>query len=122
MSHHAATTRRDLRHKVRRGIAFVEFEIDDSGNGLLRGDLTAVSVAGLTFEVDTDAALEKGTMLEAATVLIGECAIEGDLAVRYVRRMNESRTEAGCMFYPSSHTGAEKWSAVVAVMQAICVD
>ena len=122
MSHHAATTRRDLRHKLRRGIAFVEFEIDDSSNGPLRGDLTAVSVAGLTFEVDTDAALEKGTMLEAATVLIGECAIEGDLAVRYVRRMSESRTEAGCMFYPSSHTGAEKWSAVVAVMQAICVD
>ncbi len=122
MSHHGATTRRDLRHKVRRGIAFVEFEIDDSGDGLLRGDLTSVSVAGLTFEVDTDAKIEKGTMLQAATVLIGECAIEGDLAVRHVRQMNESRTETGCVFYPSSHVGAEKWSAVVAVMQAICID
>ena len=122
MSHHAATTRRDLRHKLRRGIAFVEFETDDPSNGPRRGDLTSVSVAGLTFEVDTDAVLEKGTMLQAATVLIGECAIEGDLAVRYVRRMNESRIETGCVFYPSSHVGTEKWSAVVAVMEALCAD
>ncbi len=122
MSHHAATTRRDLRHKVRRGVAFVEFEIDDSGNGRLRGDLTSISVAGLTFEVDNDAAMEKGTLLQTATILIGECSIEGDLAVRYVRRMSESRTETGCVFYPSSHIGTEKWSAVVAVMKAICTD
>ncbi len=68
MSHHAATTRRDLRHKVRRGVAFVEFEIDNSGDGLLRGDLTSVSVAGLTFEMDTNAALEQGTMVQTATM------------------------------------------------------
>ena len=122
MSHHAATTRRDLRHKLRRGIAFVEFEIDDSSNGPLRGDLTSVSVAGLTFEVDTDADMEKGTLVQAATVLIGECAVEGDLAVRYNRRKSESTTEIGCVFYPSSHAGAEKWSAVIAGMQAVCND
>lgn len=122
MSHHAATKRRDLRHKLRRGIAFVEFEIDGSDNVRWRGDLTSVSVAGISFEVDTDVALEKGTLLQAATILIGECAVEGDLAVKHVRRVNESRTETGCVFYPSSHTGAEKWSAVVAVIKAVCVD
>ena len=122
MSHHAATTRRDLRHKVRRGVAFVEFEIDDSGNGQMRGDLTSVSVAGLTFEVDTDLDMEQGSLVQAATVLIGECSIEGDLAVRFVRRVNESRIETGCVFYPSSHVGTEKWSAVVAVMEALCAD
>ena len=30
--------------------------------------------------------------------------------------------EAGCMFYPSSHTGVEKWSAAVAVIGAVCED
>ena len=122
MSHLATTTRRDLRHEVRRGIAFVEFEIAESGNESLRGDLTSVSAAGLTFEADADAGVEQGTMVQTATVLIGECAIEGDLAVKFVRRANESKIEAGCVFYPSSHVGAEKWSAVVAVMKAICTD
>jgi len=118
MLQHAETTRRDLRHKLRRGIAFVEFEID----GPHRGDLTSVSVAGLTFEVNTDETMEEGTAVQAATVLIGECAIEGDLAVRHVRQVNESRIEAGCMFYPSSHVGVEKWSAAVAVIGAVCDD
>ncbi|TDI47703.1 MAG: hypothetical protein E2P01_06515 [Acidobacteria bacterium] len=122
MSHQGATTRRDPRHKLSQGIGFVEFEIDDSRNGRQRGDLTSVSVAGLTFEVDTDAGMEKGMLVQAVTVLIGECVVEGDLAVKYVRRVNESRTETGCVFYPSSHTGAEKWLAVVAVMKAVCVD
>ena len=115
---HAETTRRDLRFRVRRGVAFVDFEIDRPQ----RGDLTSVSVAGLTFEVNTDEELAEGTAIQSATVLIGECAIEGDLAVRHVRRVNESRIEAGCMFYPSSHTGVEKWSAVVAVIGAVCED
>ncbi len=122
MSHHSPLRRRDLRHRLRRGIGFVEFEIDDSCNGQRRGDLTSVSVAGLTFEVDTDAGMEQGTMLQAATVLIGECAIEGELAVRYIRRVNESTIETGCVFYPSSHAGAEKWSAVVAGIQAVGAD
>ena len=118
MSVHAETTRRDPRHRLRRGIAFVEFEID----GPRRGDLTSVSVAGLTFEVNTDEGMEEGTAVQAATVLIGECEIEGDLALRHIRRINDSRIEAGCMFYPSSNTGAEKWSAVVAVIGAVCDD
>ena len=117
MLQHAETTRRDLRFRVRRGIAFVEFEIE----GPRRGDLTSVSVAGLTFEVNNDEGMEEGRAMQA-TVLVGECAIEGDLAVRHIRRVNESRVEAGCMFYPSSHTGVEKWSAVVAVIGAICED
>jgi hypothetical protein len=115
---HAESTRRDLRHKVRRGVGFVEFEIDRP----LRGNLTSVSVAGLTFEVNTEDEMKEGTAVQAAVVLIGECAIEGDLAVRHVRRVNESRIEAGCMFYPSSHTGVEKWSAAVAVIGAVCQD
>ena len=122
MPHHAETTRREPRYKLRRGIAFVEFEIDDSCNGPRRGDLTSVSVAGLTFEVDADAGLEKGTLVQAATVLIGECAVEGEFAVRYIRLVNESRVETGCLFYPTSHTGAEKWSAVIAVTRAHCAD
>ena len=122
MSHQSPATRRDLRHSLRRGIGFVEFEIGDSGNGRRRGDLTSVSVAGVTFEVDTDAGMEEGTLLQAATVLIGECAVEGDLAVRYIRRVNESTIETGCLFYPSSHAGTEKWSAVVAGMRAVCAD
>jgi hypothetical protein len=100
----------------------VEFEIGDSGNGRRRGDLTSLSVAGLTFEVDTDLGMEQGTLLQAATVLIGECAIEGDLAVRYVRLVADSTIETGCVFYPSSHAGAEKWLAVIAGVQAVCVD
>jgi len=120
MSHLAATTRRDLRYKVRRGIAFVEFEIEDSGR--LRGDLTSVSVAGLAFEVDTDTGLEQDTQVQAATILIGECVIEGDLVVKFIHPVNESKIETSCVFYPSSHVGAEKWSAVVAVIKAVCND
>jgi hypothetical protein len=122
MSHQSPITRRDLRYRLRRGIGFVEFEIGDSGNGRRRADLTSLSVAGLTFEVDTDVGMEQGTLLQAATVLIGECAIEGDLAVRHIRLVADSTIETGCVFYPSSHAGAEKWSAVVAGMQAVCVD
>jgi len=122
MSHQSPITRRDLRYRLRRGIGFVEFEIGDSGNGRRRGDLTSLSVAGLTFEVDTDVGMEQGTLLQAATVLIGECAIEGDLTVRYARLVADSTFETGCVFYPSSHAGAEKWSAVVAGVQAVCVD
>jgi len=103
---------------VRRGVAFVEFEID----GPRRCDLTSVSVAGLTFEVGNDEGMKEGLAVQAATVFIGECAIEGDFAVRHIRRVNESRVEAGCMFYPSSHTGVEKWSAAVAVIGAVCDD
>ncbi len=115
---HAETTRRDLRFRMRRGIAFVEFELD----GLRRGDLTSVSVAGLTFEVENDEGMNESVAVQAATVLVGECAIEGDLAVRHIRRVNDSRVEVGCMFYPASHTGVEKWSAVVAVIGAVCDD
>ena len=118
MLQHAETTRRDLRFKVRRGVAFVEFEIE----GQRRGDLTSVSVAGLTFEVNNGEGMKEGMALQDATVLIGECVIEGDLAVRHIRHVNESRIEAGCMFYPSSHTGVEKWSAVVAAIGAVCED
>jgi hypothetical protein len=115
---HAETTRRDLRFKVRRGVGFVEFHIDRPQ----RGDLTSVSAAGLTFEINADDDMKEGMAVQAATVLIGECAIEGDLAVRHVRPVNESRIEAGCMFYPSSHTGVEKWSAAVAVIEAVGED
>jgi len=118
MLQHAESTRRDLRFKVRRGVGFVEFDSD----GPRRGDLTSVSVAGLTFEVNTDEGLKEGIALQDATVLIGECAVEGDLAVRHLRQVNDSRIEAGCMFYPSSPIGLEKWSALVAVIGAVCED
>jgi len=120
MSNHSETTRRDRRHKLCRGGAFVEFEIEPSTDGRWRGELTSISAAGLTFEMDTGVLIETGTLLQAVTVLIGECAIEGDLAVRYVRRANESTNEMGCVFYPASHAGAEKWSAVFAGMEAVC--
>lgn len=116
MSIHAETTRRDLRHRLRRGVAFVELEADED----LRGDLTSVSPAGLTFEVNGGESVEERMAAQAATVLIGECAIEGDLAVKHIRQVSDSRIEAGGMFYPSSHTAAEKWSAVVAAIGAIC--
>jgi hypothetical protein len=122
MLNQSPETRRDVRHCLRRGIGFVEFELVDSGKGRLRGDLTSLSVAGLTFEVDTDLGLEKGALLQAATILIGECAVEGDLTVKHIRLVAESTIETGCVFYPSSHAGAEKWLAVIAGMEAVCVD
>lgn len=122
MSHQSPTTRRDPRYDLRPGVGFVEFEVNGSANDCQRADLTSVSVAGLTFEMDTDPGIEEGTLLKAATVLIGECEVEGDLAVRYIRRVNESRIETGCVFYPCSHLGAEKWSAVVAGIYAVCAD
>ena len=122
MSDHPPTTRRDPRYSVRPGVGFVEFEINDSGDNCRRADLTSVSAAGLTFEMDSDPGIKEGTLLQAATVLIGECEVEGDLAVRYIRRVNKSRIETGCVFYPSTHPGAEKWSAVVAGIYAACAD
>ena len=116
MSIHPETTRRDLRHRLRRGIAFMDFETDER----LQGDLTSVSPAGLTFEVNGGESIEEDRTIQAARVLIGECAIEGDFVVKHIRHVSDSRIEAGGMFYPSSHTGAEKWSAVVAAIGAIC--
>jgi len=100
----------------------VEFEVKDSGNDCRRADLTSVSVVGLTFEMDSDPGIKEDTLLQATTVLVGECEVEGDLAVKYIRRVTKSRIETGCVFYPSTHGDAEKWSAVVAVIHAVCAD
>ena len=122
MSRQSLPSRRDPRHSLRPGVGFVEFGTGGSGSRDRRADLTWISVAGLTFEADGDPDIEPGTLLEAVTVCVGECEVEGELSVKSVRRVNESRVETGCLFYPSSHAEAEKWSTVVAVIQATCGD
>ncbi len=122
MSGQSFSRRRDPRHSLRPGVGFVEFGTRGSGSRDRRADLNWVSVAGLTFEADADPDIEPGTLLEAATVCVGECEVEGELSVKSVRRVNESRLETGCLFYPSSYAAAEKWSAVIAVIQAVCGD
>jgi hypothetical protein len=92
----------------------VEFKIADPGVIDYRADLMEVSVSGLTFEMDAGPSFDTGMLLKGAIVRVGKCEIEGELSVKSTRSPRAARVEAGCLFYPSSELGEEKWSAVIA--------
>jgi hypothetical protein len=112
------STRRDPRFALPEGAGSVEFQVDGHSDVHYRAGLKDVSVAGLTFEMDVGPAIARGDLLRGAIVRIGECEVEGELAVRYIQVPREARIDVGCLFYPASQIGEEKWSSVVSGVRA----
>ena len=96
----------------------MEFDVDGVDGGRHRADLVEVSVSGLTFELDAERDIEKGAILPRASAHIGDCVVEGELLVKHCQRIGTSRLEVGCLFYPASQLDEEKWSSVLAGLQA----
>jgi len=96
----------------------VEFESGGTGDRRLRGDLVDVSVAGVTFHLVAGPSIEKGAILSNASAHVGDCVVEGELLVKHSMPSGRSSLEVGCLFYPSSQLNEEKWSAVLAGLQA----
>ncbi len=103
--------RRDPRYPFPSGAGFVEFEVDGQRYW---AELTEVSVAGLSFEMDSGLGLKVGASMRDVIVHVGECDIEGELSVNHTQVGDQSRHVVGCLFYPASQLGEKKWSAVVA--------
>ena len=118
MAQKTPTTRRDPRFALPGGTGFVEFDSGRPGGGRVRADLTDVSVAGVTFELDAGSSFKKGEILSNASAHVGDCVVEGELLVKHSELVHETRLEVGCLFYPSSQLDEEKWSAVLAGLQA----
>jgi hypothetical protein len=118
MAQKAPSTRRDPRFALPGGVGFVEFECGGSDEGRLRADLVDVSVAGVTFHLDAGPSIEKGAILSNVSAHLGDCVVEGELLVKHREPVGRSRLEVGCLFYPSSQLDEEKWSAVIAGLQA----
>lgn len=83
-----------------------------------RADLVAVSVSGLTLEMDSGTSFEIGAVFPRATIHVGACVVEGELLVKHSEMTRHARVELGCLFYPSSELDEEKWSAAVEGLQA----
>ena len=96
------STRRDPRHPLRRGAGSVTFLDPRDKKTRSSSSLTNISIAGLTFELDGEAAgLEPGTMLSDATVQVGDCELHGDILVKCLVA-SEARSQVGGLFYPST--------------------
>jgi hypothetical protein len=111
-------TRRDPRFALRAGSGFVDFRSGPPAGRPYRADLVAVSVAGLTLEMDAGPSFEIGAVFPRATIHVGACVVEGELLVKHSETVRETRIELGCLFYPSSELDEEKWSATVEGLQA----
>jgi len=118
MAQKMTSMRRDPRLALPAGAGHVDFEAGDSGVGQHRAELVEASVAGMTLELDAGPSFDSGEILRNAAVHIGECVVEGELFVKHTESVHESRLEVGCLFYPSSQLDEEKWSAVLAGLQA----
>lgn len=112
------STRRDTRHPLRRGSSFVESTMPLAASGEARAVLTRVSVSSFAFEVDgIHPELEVGTRLAAVTVCVGDCTLHGDAVVRSTAKAGD-RSEIGCLFYPESPSGEERWMALISGIEA----
>jgi len=97
----APSTRRDPRIAVSGGAGSVEFDSQGPGGGRRRGELTEVSVSGVTFELEAGPGFKNGEILPGATLHISDCIVEGQLLVKHSEPIRKARVEVGCLFYPS---------------------
>jgi hypothetical protein len=97
----------------------VEFSPSDRGEGLARAPLTRISVAGFAFEIEGSTHLRPQTTLQGLKLHIGRCVLEGQGVVRSVATVDGGRTEVGCLFHPESSESEDRWTAVVAGIEAV---
>jgi hypothetical protein len=100
------TGRRDRRFDLQSGLSSIEFEHPSEDRRCI-GELLMISVAGLAFRLNgTVNGIEPGTVIIGAKVSVGDCALEGDLAVKNATPEGDGGTRLGCLFYPE--TGADE--------------
>lgn len=110
------STRRDLRHAIRPGSCFVE--LPGQGQMLRSAALVRVSPAGFAFEIDEEApTLFEGACFEDVTVRIGQGLLKGDITIRNASRIDDQRTEIGCLFYPTAEC-EDNWMSFLAGVEA----
>jgi hypothetical protein len=68
--------------------------------------------------MDSDCGLEAGVAVDAVTVGVEGCMIEGDLAVMNVRRGRDSGVVLGCLFYPMTREAEIAWASLFPGMEA----
>jgi hypothetical protein len=100
-------------------MASVEFEYEVAEEGhTRRGDVVEISAAGLSFVLDSDAALEVGVLLVGVRIDVLSCLFDGDLRVRGSNALDGSRVVHGCLFYPATDEDTGKWVALIAGARA----
>lgn len=117
-----SSTRRDPRYELREGTSFVEFPAPASARLGESAALLRVSVAGLAFRTGGLVELEAGEAFKGVTVRVGSCRLTGDLVVRSVVPAEKGGTEIGCLFDPSGRESTERWSGIIAGIEATLVD
>jgi len=81
--------------------------------------LIDISVAGLSFAVDTEApSLEDGAEVSRVVVRVANCEITGDLLIMHVTAEPE-RTVCGALFYPAAEAELVKLKSLMAGIEAM---
>ena len=119
MSEQALSTRRDARHALRPGAALLSVPAETRNEPPTIAIVTVISLAGVGFRVDAMRAdLETGALVDGARIRIGECEIEGRLAIREVHPVKPTEIEVGALFFPSDHEGEGRLMALIAGIEA----
>lgn len=112
-------TRRDPRLALREGVAELHVPAVQFDDPPTVAVVTRISVAGLGFRIDRSRRdLETGMLVRGVRIRVGECEIEGDLAVRDVDDGAGSLLEIGGLFYPAGNETEGRLMALIAGIEA----
>lgn len=112
-------TRRDERFALRHGTAFIDFPSGRLGHGRSIAVLTHVSAAGVQCTIDgPDPAFATDEHIDAVTMRIGDCRIQGDLVIKNARRSGADTTEIGCLFAPAAGVDEDRFMMLLVGLDA----
>ena len=111
--------RRDRRFDLQAGLSSIEFDHPSDERRCI-GELLMISVAGLAFKLNGAVnGIEPGSVIIGVTVSVGDCALEGDLAVKNATPEEDGGTRLGCLFYPDTGADETKLMTLLAGMEAV---
>jgi hypothetical protein len=111
--------RRDRRFELQAGLSSIEFDHPSEERRCI-GEMLMISVAGLAFKLNGAVnGIEPGTVIIGARVSVGDCALEGDLAVKNATPVEDGGTCLGCLFYPDTGVDETKLMTLLAGMEAV---
>lgn len=115
------STRRDLRFALNQDSGEISFVTDD-GTDAFSARLSAISVAGLSFQLPQDSAVSfaPGSTLSPVTVRVGHCSVDGLITIRNIRSSSEMH-ELGCLFVPSNDADEERWMILLEGFEAASI-
>ena len=107
-----ACPRRGLRHRLRRGGAFVEFSF--SGERHHRNALIDISADGLCFEYENgQPALRIGLKIDQAVIRVGDTEVSGILSIAHVTKGFSLDTICGANFSPATPFDEKKLATLM---------